>query len=84
MLCQTILDELDRIPGDARTMIGFITFDRTIHFYNLTEGLSRPQMLVVGDLEGMTQEIIIGHSILESRPWSLFLSYSCLVVTSHL
>lgn len=41
-----------RLPGDTRTRIGFVTFDSTIHFYNLQEGLSQPQMLVVSDIEG--------------------------------
>lgn len=41
-----------RLPGDSRTKIGFITFDSTIHFYNLQEGLSQPQMLIVSDIEG--------------------------------
>jgi len=44
-----------RLPGDSRTKIGFITFDSTIHFYNLQEGLSQPQMLIVSDIEGETQ-----------------------------
>lgn len=41
-----------RLPGDARTRVGFLTFDTTIHFYNLQEGLSQPQMLVVSDIDG--------------------------------
>ncbi len=41
-----------RLPGDSRTRIGFVTFDSTIHFYNLGEGLSQPQMLVVSELDG--------------------------------
>ena len=41
-----------RLPGDTRTKVGFITFDSTIHFYNLQEGLSQPQMLIVSDIEG--------------------------------
>ncbi|KAF4098121.1 protein transport protein Sec24A [Onychostoma macrolepis] len=51
VVCQTLLDNLDSLPGDTRTKIGFITFDSTIHFYNLQEGLSQPQMLVVSDID---------------------------------
>uniref|UniRef100_A0A2K5DUY4 SEC24 homolog B, COPII coat complex component n=1 Tax=Aotus nancymaae TaxID=37293 RepID=A0A2K5DUY4_AOTNA len=40
-----------RLPGDSRTRIGFMTFDSTIHFYNLQEGLSQPQMLIVSDID---------------------------------
>ncbi|XP_001921634.4 protein transport protein Sec24B isoform X1 [Danio rerio] len=51
VFCQSLLDNLDKLPGDTRTRIGFVTFDSTIHFYNLQEGLSQPQMLVVSDIE---------------------------------
>ncbi|XP_063303539.1 protein transport protein Sec24A isoform X1 [Pelobates fuscus] len=50
-VCKTLLDNLDWLPGNTRTKIGFITFDSTIHFYSLQEGLSQPQMLVVSDID---------------------------------
>ncbi|XP_074069635.1 protein transport protein Sec24A [Macrotis lagotis] len=50
-VCQSLLDNLDSLPGNTRTKIGFITFDSTIHFYSLQEGLSQPQMLIVSDIE---------------------------------
>lgn len=31
--------------------VGFVTFDRSIHFYNVSSGLSAAQQLVVSDLE---------------------------------
>ncbi|XP_078576784.1 protein transport protein Sec24A-like isoform X4 [Branchiostoma floridae x Branchiostoma japonicum] len=49
--CRVLLDELERLPGDARTSIGLLTFDKVLHFYNLAEGLSQPQMLIVSDTE---------------------------------
>ncbi|XP_037531091.1 protein transport protein Sec24B [Nematolebias whitei] len=49
--CDSLLENLDKIPGDSRTRVGFLTFDSTIHFYNLQEGLSQPQMLVVSDID---------------------------------
>ncbi|KAM9457408.1 protein transport protein Sec24B isoform 1-T1 [Clarias gariepinus] len=51
VLCQSLLDNLEKLPGDSRTRIGFLTFDSTIHFYNLQEGLSQPQMLIVSDID---------------------------------
>ncbi|TRY93965.1 hypothetical protein DNTS_021119 [Danionella cerebrum] len=51
VFCQSLLDNLDKLPGDTRTRIGFVTFDSTVHFYNLQEGLSQPQMLVVSDID---------------------------------
>lgn len=49
------MSDFFRLPGNTRTKIGFITFDSTIHFYSLQEGLSQPQMLIVSDIEGMQQ-----------------------------
>ncbi|XP_062976825.1 protein transport protein Sec24A isoform X2 [Elgaria multicarinata webbii] len=50
-VCKTLLENLDLLPGNTRTKVGFITFDSTIHFYSLQEGLSQPQMLIVSDIE---------------------------------
>ena len=52
VFCETLLDVLDKIPGDSRTQIGFIGYDSAIHFFNLDEGLSQPQMLTVSDTDG--------------------------------
>ncbi|XP_072251259.1 protein transport protein Sec24B [Leuresthes tenuis] len=49
--CESLLENLDKIPGDTRIRVGFLTFDSTVHFYNLQEGLSQPQMLVVSDID---------------------------------
>lgn len=49
--CESLLENLDKLPGDSRTRVGFLTFDSTIHFYNLQDGLSQPQMLVVSDID---------------------------------
>ncbi|KAH9369041.1 hypothetical protein HPB48_002613 [Haemaphysalis longicornis] len=49
--CKVLLHELDNLPGDGRTRVGFVTFDSSVHFYNLGEGLSQPQMLLVPDID---------------------------------
>eukprot|EP00439_Symbiodinium_sp_Y106_P037074 s7461_g4.t1 len=41
------------IPGGQRVQVGIITFDTSLHFYNLNSNLSQPQMLVVSDLEDL-------------------------------
>ena len=35
MFCETLLDCVNKLPGDGRTMVGFLSFDHTLHFYNL-------------------------------------------------
>lgn len=51
LFTQVLAEELERLPGDARTQIGFLCYDRSLYFFNLAEGLSQPQMLVCPDLE---------------------------------
>ena len=46
VICAAIKDSLDRLPGGERTQVGFLTFDSTLHFYNLAARLSQPQMMV--------------------------------------
>lgn len=53
VFCQVLLEEIDKLPGDSRAQIGFIAYDRALHFFNLAEGLSQPQMLTVSDIDGM-------------------------------
>lgn len=38
MFCKLLKDNLDKMPGDLRTQIGFITFNSTVHFYSLKVG----------------------------------------------
>ncbi|XP_061197117.1 protein transport protein Sec24A-like isoform X3 [Saccostrea echinata] len=51
IFCQLLLEEIDKLPRDSRTQIGFIAYDRALHFFNLAEGLSQPQMLTVSDID---------------------------------
>ncbi|KAG8389294.1 hypothetical protein BUALT_Bualt02G0213900 [Buddleja alternifolia] len=51
VMAQTIKSCLDTLPGSTRTQIGFITYDSTIHFYNMKSSLLQPQMMVVSDLD---------------------------------
>ncbi|MEW5302407.1 MAG: hypothetical protein WDW36_005198 [Sanguina aurantia] len=42
---------LHKLPGDERTLVGFLTFDSSLHYYNLKSSLSQPQMMVVTELD---------------------------------
>lgn len=46
-----IKESLDNLPGGTRTKVGFLTFDDSVHYYNMAPDLSSPQMLVVSDLK---------------------------------
>lgn len=39
--------------GSPRTQIGIITYDSSIHFYNLSPKLKQPQMIVISDLDNL-------------------------------
>jgi len=45
----TLAHTIDHLPGGERTQVGVITYDSTLHFYNLHG--STPQMLVVPELD---------------------------------
>lgn len=51
VVCDVLLENLDQLPGDKRTLIGFLSYNRTIHFYRLSEGSAQPQMIVVSDVD---------------------------------
>ncbi|MCL7031933.1 hypothetical protein MKW94_000124 [Papaver nudicaule] len=51
VVAKTIKSCLDELPGSPRTQIGFITYDSTLHFYNMKSSLTQPQMMIVSDLD---------------------------------
>eukprot|EP00794_Sanderia_malayensis_P007166 gene7166-7972_t len=49
--CRIMKENINNLPGDSRQMIGFITFNGSIHFYNLRTGQTQPQMIVMTDID---------------------------------
>ncbi|OON22561.1 Sec23/Sec24 trunk domain protein, partial [Opisthorchis viverrini] len=47
--CERIVNALNKVPGDCRRQIGFITFDSAIHFYKLCGDSMK--LLICPDLE---------------------------------
>ena len=41
--------ESDLIPGGDRTVVGFLTYDDKVHYYNLKSTLKQPQMVINTD-----------------------------------
>ena len=50
-VCATLLENIDSLPGDVRTLVGIMTYDSRLHFYNLQANLAQFEMMVVTDLE---------------------------------
>ncbi|XP_059048258.1 protein transport protein Sec24A [Achroia grisella] len=51
VVCDTLKNNLEQLPGDARTQVGFICFDAHIHFYFMSDGLTRPKEMTVLDID---------------------------------
>ncbi|KAH7638214.1 transport sec24-like protein [Dermatophagoides farinae] len=47
-LASALLASIDQIPGDSRTLIGFIAFDSKLHFFNLND--DRPVHMIMPDI----------------------------------
>lgn len=59
---KTILKNLPIDQGHDRTKmkVGFITYNNTVHFYNVKDNLAQPQMMVVGDINEMFMPLLDG------------------------
>mmetsp|Transcript_20221 Transcript_20221/g.62521 ORF Transcript_20221/g.62521 Transcript_20221/m.62521 type:complete len:998 (-) Transcript_20221:465-3458(-) len=53
VVTRTVLECLRDLPGSPRTQIAVITFDNTVHFYNLKATLGTPEMICVSDLDDL-------------------------------
>ncbi|XP_043672934.1 protein transport protein Sec24A isoform X2 [Vespula pensylvanica] len=51
VVCNIIIDELSRLPGDGRTQIGFLAVDSTIHFFSMPDNVSQPHEMVMLDVD---------------------------------
>lgn len=65
LLCSQIKRILKHLPIDqgqqkSNMRVGFITFNSTVHFYNIKSNLAQPQMMVVGDVQDMFMPLLDG------------------------
>ncbi|KAI4490569.1 hypothetical protein M0804_003513 [Polistes exclamans] len=51
VVCNTITDELLRLPGDGRTQVGFLAVDSTIHFFSMPDNVSQPHEMIMLDVD---------------------------------
>ncbi|XP_055534166.1 protein transport protein Sec24A isoform X2 [Wyeomyia smithii] len=50
-VCNTLIEQIDNLPGDARMQVGFIAFNSAVHFYNIAEGYNQPHEVTVLDVD---------------------------------
>uniref|UniRef100_A0A673K543 Protein transport protein Sec24C-like n=1 Tax=Sinocyclocheilus rhinocerous TaxID=307959 RepID=A0A673K543_9TELE len=74
IICQelkTLLDYLPRENPDVESNIrvGFVTYNKVLHFYNVKASLAQPQMMVVSDVADMFVPLLDGFlvNVSESR-----------------
>lgn len=65
LLCSQIKEILKNLPVDqgqdkSKVRVGFITYNSTVHFYNIKSSLAQPQMMVVGDVQEMFMPLLDG------------------------
>uniref|UniRef100_A0A8C6UZ17 SEC24 homolog C, COPII coat complex component n=1 Tax=Neogobius melanostomus TaxID=47308 RepID=A0A8C6UZ17_9GOBI len=74
IVCQELKTLLDYLPrenpeADSVVRVGFVTYNKVLHFYNVKGSLAQPQMLVVSDVSDMFVPLLDGFlvNVNESR-----------------
>jgi protein transport protein SEC24 len=65
LLCTEMKSIIKNLPIDAgqtksNMKVGFITYNNTVHFYNVNPCLAQPQMMVVGDIQDVFMPLLDG------------------------
>jgi protein transport protein SEC24 len=65
LLCSQMKSIIQNLPIDqgqssSRMKVGFITYNNTVHFYNIKHTLAQPQMMVVSDINEMFMPLLDG------------------------
>ncbi|KAJ8982087.1 hypothetical protein NQ317_011085 [Molorchus minor] len=65
LLCSQMKDIIQNLPVDqgqesSNMRVGFITYNSSVHFYNVKGTLAAPQMMVVGDVQEMFMPLLDG------------------------
>ena len=48
---------------ESSIRVGFVTYDTTLHFYNVNSALAQPQMLVVSDINDVFMPLLDGFLV---------------------
>uniref|UniRef100_H2T6L4 SEC24 homolog C, COPII coat complex component n=1 Tax=Takifugu rubripes TaxID=31033 RepID=H2T6L4_TAKRU len=74
IVCQELKTLLDHLPrenpeADSPVRVGFVTYNKVLHFYNVKSSLAQPQMLVVSDVSDTFVPLLDGFlvNVKESR-----------------
>ncbi|XP_069561249.1 protein transport protein Sec24D [Brachyistius frenatus] len=62
---KTLLEKLPRVEGaeSSAIKVGFVTYNKVLHFYNVKSALAQPQMMVVSDTAEMFVPLLDGFLV---------------------
>lgn len=65
LICSQMKSIISNLPADqgqsqTKMKVGFITYNNSVHFYNIKSTLAQPQMMVVGDVHEMFMPLLDG------------------------
>ncbi|KAJ8676393.1 hypothetical protein QAD02_012180 [Eretmocerus hayati] len=68
LLCCQMKKIIRNLPIDvgqnkSNMKIGFITYNSSVHFYNLKSSLAQPQMMIIGDVQEMFMPLLDGFLV---------------------
>ncbi|NXF34845.1 SC24C protein, partial [Nyctibius bracteatus] len=74
LICEELKSLLDYLPregnmDESAIRVGFVTYNKVLHFYNVKSSLAQPQMMVVSDVADMFVPLLDGFlvNVNESR-----------------
>uniref|UniRef100_H3ATB3 SEC24 homolog C, COPII coat complex component n=2 Tax=Latimeria chalumnae TaxID=7897 RepID=H3ATB3_LATCH len=74
LLCEELRTLIHLLPREkgadlSQVKVGFVTYDKALHFYNVSSSLTQPHMLVVTDISDVELPLLDGFLVLvnESR-----------------
>ncbi|XP_073691717.1 protein transport protein Sec24D isoform X1 [Garra rufa] len=68
LICEELKTLLDRLPKEegaetSAMKVGFVTYNKILHFYNVKSALAQPQMMVVSDVAEMFVPLLDGFLV---------------------
>ncbi|KAG7330144.1 hypothetical protein KOW79_006366 [Hemibagrus wyckioides] len=68
LICEELKTLLERLPKEegaehSAIRVGFVTYNKILHFYNVNSALAQPQMMVVSDVADMFLPLLDGFLV---------------------
>ncbi|XP_070608180.1 protein transport protein Sec24C isoform X2 [Erythrolamprus reginae] len=79
LICEELKTLLDYLPREGNTeesaiRVGFVTYNKVLHFYNVKSSLAQPQMMVVSDIADMFVPLLDGFLVKVNESRTVFTS----------